>query len=267
MAWSRRLLILSLPVAATALSAQPPAPRPWQVDWGQYYCSMIRQAGENRPYTTAFLSTPGDPDVQIMLAPQDSAALPGGISSVVLLPGNQAFAVTVAAERRGSRDVLMMSGLTAAFRDALAAAGELQFRAGDDVVSRVPLDNPQQAVTAHRRCMAELAREWGVDEAALASLRQYPVTTNAFGLTTDDYPSAALRTETQGRVIVRLDVGTNGRVSGCAPVATSGNAELDATTCRLVRQRARFRPAIDAGGRRVAARIVATVVWRIPGRA
>ena len=228
---------------------------------------MIRPAGENRPYTTTILSIPGDEAVQIMLVPQGAGSLPQGISSIMLLPGNQALDVTVARERRGSQDVLMLSGLTYAFRDALAVASELQFRAGDEVLSRVPLDNPQQAVTAHRRCTSELAREWGVDEAALAALRQYPATINAFGLTTDDYPREALRTATQGRVLVRLDIGTNGRVSACSPVATSGSAVIDATTCRLVRQRARFRPAIDAGGRRVAARIIASVTWLIPGRA
>ena len=65
----------------------------------------------------------------------------------------------------------------------------------------------------------------------------------------------------QGTVNVQVSVGQNGRVSSCAPVRGSGNPGLDALTCRLVRQRARFAPALDAQGRPVASQAYATFVW------
>jgi TonB family protein len=265
MRWSSALLaVLLLPFAGGAGLAQPPSPAPWQVDWGQYYCSMIRQPGDGRPYAAAFLTTPGEDSTQIMLVPEGSAPLPSGISSVALVPEGGAFDVSARSERRGAREVIVISGLAYDFRDALAGASELQLRAGAEVRARIPLDNPRQAIAAHRRCTAEISREWGVDEAVLAALRQRPATTNLLGLNADDYPPAALRTATQGRVIVRVDVSAEGRATGCATVATSGSPEIDATTCRVIRRRARFRPAIDAAGRRVAARTISTVVWVVP---
>ena len=262
----RSLLVLPLPLLAAAAShAQPrSAAAPWQVDWGQYYCSMIRQPGEGRPFATVFLTTPGDDSTQIMLVPEEGAALPRGVTAVALMPEGRIFEVSGRTERRGARDVLVLASLPYDLREAMAGAGEIQLKAGSDVRARIPLDNPGQAIAAHRRCTAEIAREWGVDEAALAALRQRPLTTNLLGVGPNDYPEAALRTATQGRVIVRIDVSPQGRATDCATVATSGSAEIDAVTCRVVRRRARFRPAIDAAGRRVAARIVSTVAWVIP---
>jgi len=266
MSWTRKLLAaLLISLVGSALPAQPPAGPSWQVDWGQYYCSMIRGAGEGRPYSTVFLSVPGGDSTEILLVPERSATLPRGASSVVLLPRGGIFEVKARTEQRGRRDVLAIGGLSYEFREALADATELQLRAGDEIRARIPLDNPAAAIAAHRRCTADISREWGVDEAVLAALRQRPASTNLFGLDSNDYPPAALRTATQGRVIVRIDVSAEGRAADCATVATSGNAEIDATTCRVIRRRARFRPAIDGAGRRVAARTISTVTWLVPG--
>lgn len=65
----------------------------------------------------------------------------------------------------------------------------------------------------------------------------------------------------QGTVAVQVTVKPNGRVSKCAPVRGSGNAELDAMTCRLVRKRARFTPALDANGRPVVSQTYTSFVW------
>lgn len=52
-----------------------------------------------------------------------------------------------------------------------------------------------------------------------------------------------------GRVSVRYVINIDGRVSDCEIDRSSGNAELDATTCRLITERYRFRPARDSRGR------------------
>lgn len=67
-----------------------------------------------------------------------------------------------------------------------------------------------------------------------------------------DYPRAARRARAEGSVTARFIVGTDGRVRGCAVTGSSGNAELDATTCRLIEARFRYRPARGADGQPVA---------------
>jgi len=64
----------------------------------------------------------------------------------------------------------------------------------------------------------------------------------------DDYPSRAIREEAQGTVRFMLTVGPDGRASDCSVTGSSGNSDLDATACRLLKQRARFDPKLDSEG-------------------
>ena len=67
-------------------------------------------------------------------------------------------------------------------------------------------------------------------------------------LSNDDYPVEALRNGVEGVVSFRLQVGADGRVTGCAITQSSGSDLLDSTTCRLLSARARFSPARDRRG-------------------
>ncbi len=67
-----------------------------------------------------------------------------------------------------------------------------------------------------------------------------------------DYPDAAGDVGAEGTVVIRLDVSVDGRASGCRVTSSSGNRDLDATTCRLAEQRFRYEPARNARGDAVA---------------
>ncbi|MEA3036208.1 MAG: periplasmic protein TonB [Sphingomonadales bacterium] len=67
-----------------------------------------------------------------------------------------------------------------------------------------------------------------------------------------DYPRDLGELGIGGTVVTRFVVGTDGRVSGCTVTRSSGNAELDSQTCRLIEQRYRYKPARDSSGRPVA---------------
>ena len=81
---------------------------------------------------------------------------------------------------------------------------------------------------------------------------------------TDDYPSAALNAGAEGSTVVQYTVGTNGKVSGCDVISSSGNAALDAATCRVIRSRARFTPATNESGQKVTDTGTQKVTWKIP---
>jgi len=83
-------------------------------------------------------------------------------------------------------------------------------------------------------------------------------------ISSDDYPAAALRNEEQGSVAFTLDVGPEGRVTACRIRQSSGSAALDGATCRIMRSRARYRPARNARGDAVPGSDRATVQWVLP---
>ena len=91
-----------------------------------------------------------------------------------------------------------------------------------------------------------------------------PANDPARGATPNDYPAADLRRETQGVARFALAVGADGRVQSCRIVATSGSPSLDAATCRLVSQRARFRPATEVSGAQTAGSYSSAIIWQIP---
>jgi periplasmic protein TonB len=80
----------------------------------------------------------------------------------------------------------------------------------------------------------------------------------------DDYPAAALRAEASGRTVVRLTVGTDGRVTDCSVSSSSGNSDLDNTTCRIARSRVRYTPAKDFSGNPIASTTTLPVRWQLP---
>jgi len=63
-----------------------------------------------------------------------------------------------------------------------------------------------------------------------------------------DYPREASRAHAGGEVEVRFTIEASGRVSGCRVTRSSGDASIDRTTCELIEERFRFKPATNAAG-------------------
>jgi protein TonB len=89
----------------------------------------------------------------------------------------------------------------------------------------------------------------------------------AGALANRDYPRAALRDRAEGNVAVRYTVQPDGRVEDCRVMRSSGHAELDETTCRLIEKRFRYRPALDRSGRPVSVTEYKSYDWYVPARA
>jgi len=83
-------------------------------------------------------------------------------------------------------------------------------------------------------------------------------------VTTNDYPSRALREEREGTTGFRLSVGPDGRVTNCEITSSSGSPDLDAATCDNLRRRARFTPATDGEGQPTSGSYSSRTRWVIP---
>ncbi|HYG47769.1 MAG TPA: TonB family protein [Allosphingosinicella sp.] len=80
----------------------------------------------------------------------------------------------------------------------------------------------------------------------------------------EDYPTSAVRNEEQGTTRFRLSVGPDGRVKECSVTSSSGSSALDATTCKLMRQRAKFQPATGSDGRPTSDTVTSAIRWVLP---
>jgi len=79
-----------------------------------------------------------------------------------------------------------------------------------------------------------------------------------------DYPSTAVRNEEQGTTRFRLAVGPDGRVKECTVTSSSGSSALDSTTCRLMKQRAKFTPATGTDGNPTGDTVTSAIRWVLP---
>ena len=80
-------------------------------------------------------------------------------------------------------------------------------------------------------------------------------------LTNADYRRARAPEDAAGTVLVGFRVRSDGRVDRCSVIRSSGYAEFDEATCRLIEQRFRFRPARDESGRAVDWTIRTEYTW------
>ena len=78
----------------------------------------------------------------------------------------------------------------------------------------------------------------------------------------DDYPAEALQKNEQGQVGVSIHVDAAGSVSDCIIKSSSKSTILDKRTCDVIRERAKFKPALDRRGRPVATQYHRTISWR-----
>ena len=140
------------------MTPAPAAAPLWQIDWGPYFCSMIRLPGEGRPFAAAFLTVPGGSSTQLLLIPQGRAHLPASVTALVLQPSGRRFPVSSRIQPRGDAEVLSLGSLPYEFRGMLEGSTELQVIAGVALRLRIPVDRARAAIAEHRRCTADIAR-------------------------------------------------------------------------------------------------------------
>jgi len=83
-------------------------------------------------------------------------------------------------------------------------------------------------------------------------------------VTTDDYPSAAIRSGAEGTTAILVTIGVDGRVTDCRVTASSGDTLLDQIACKVYSRRARFTPALDDAGHPMAFERADRVRWQLP---
>lgn len=122
----------------------------------------------------------------------------------------------------------------------------------------VPLAALRKA--AAKRLKAQEAKELALQRTSLRLAR--PINPSTWA-TDADYPSSALKEHVEGTVRFRVAIAPTGVVTECSVTSSSGSMALDAITCGLVSERARFEPA-TMDGIAAAGSWSGAVRWKIP---
>lgn len=122
-------------------------------------------------------------------------------------------------------------------------------------------------IKALRGCVDTMVRRWGFDPSLAAQPHGEPEPVRPPGewATDNDYPLDALAKGIESDVHVRMAVDNAGKVTACIIQDRFPPGGFGELTCKLLRARARFRPALDGTGKPVASYHISSVRWRIPG--
>lgn len=131
---------------------------------------------------------------------------------------------------------------------------------------RLDLGSMAAPMRLMRDCTDALVKHWGFDPAQVRAWRSGPTpeVSPARWLDTNDYPPGALAAGVMGNVRFRLDVDETGRVTACHIQEETEPARFGEQTCRLLSQRAHFRPALAADGKPTKSFYLNAMHWTLP---
>jgi hypothetical protein len=139
----------------------------------------------------------------------------------------------------------------------------VHFGAGPDM--SLALQSIPDLLAGLEKCTLDLQQFWNMTPG------QHPVTVAAPVIgdvrelfTSNDYPFEALTRDQQGGVEFFLFIDEKGGVADCDVIQPSGIPALDGMGCQVMRERAKFKPALGPNGSPVRSVFVTPrVVWRI----
>lgn len=114
-------------------------------------------------------------------------------------------------------------------------------------------------------CAEDLRQVWKVWEydKGPAGLKEGPSGDLTGIFSGDDYPGIAVFKDQMGSVAFVLLIDEQGKVADCTVTETSGFASLDAQSCALVKERAKFKPAIGLDGKPSKSAYFQRINWRL----
>ena len=251
----------SLSAPAASVAAQPTGR--WVVEFAEQYCrathrfsngaEMFTLGLEPRPTTEFYLLWLG--------VPKRTPRLNSAQVAVGGLPIEMKGMSPQRVDQTGR--IAYSVQLTRAELLRLLASGEVRVTAGK-WSSLFPLASLAKVQRTLDSCVADLLAGWGLSPQAQAELASFPKPEqeSVSYATNNDYPQGALDRMASGTVQVRITVGADGKGKACHVMVSSGDHDLDATTCAIYVKRPRYQPARTRQGVAIEGPYVVRVTWR-----
>jgi hypothetical protein len=265
-------LVRSLAFAA-ALASVPAAAAPlrqpikgWVLDYGDTACTALRTYGsEAAPLTLAFRPSPNGTVVRLVVARLGRAPAPYHFPVTTNIPSGR---VRTTALRFGGKDKKTQTiwiNFERSALEGLSRAGEIAIRGGGAIDERFALPGIAAVLKGLDECNADLRKYWNVGGAGVPiAAHAQPLKPLAAYFSDRDYPAQAIDEHASGRTGLMMMVDEAGVMRDCLVEQTSGIATLDAMACLALRQRAKFKPALDPAGKPVRSVLTGAIVWRMP---
>lgn len=265
--------MLATLLTGQAIGAEAPPLTPagaWNIDYADSMCVAAHDYGEAAaPITIGFKPTPFGAMLTVAVVGTRRQLGQQGVVDVKLAAPGRDFTEMAKATRvhlpTGDRAILTFY-VTREKLESLVGATTFTIAATGGPPITVALSMGKPVLVAMRVCEVDLLKHSGYDPARIAAIAK-PAEGAAKGewINNADYPVSALRVKRQGITLIGWTISTEGRITDCRILKSSGTPELDQAACEGILKRGRYRPALDAAGKPVESYSTRNVRWRLPG--
>lgn len=254
--------------AGTAAGAPRAPTGKWVVDFDDAQCVASRPYGtKDKPLLLALKQPPIGEVMQIAVIRKGGGGRFGEqVDASLRIDGGRPIPVTMvsfAVKERNER--VMLLNLPLDQFQAVRKGTTLTIDAGRELNETLQLAEVEPLMRVMDTCIADLRKVWNVrTDPDHPPLLKQSAAGDIVGLFRgDDYPGVSVSQAKSGSVSVAILIDEAGRVADCTIVNTSGVAALDAQSCAVIKQRAKFTPAIGLDGKPAKDAYVQRITWRI----
>ena len=256
------LSLAALCVCAGPIQAEPLQPAgKWVVDYAITQCSASREFREgDSPVIFGIIPMPNEQGYELIISaggfgPQPPVEMEGlygygGFTD----PPSKTWVINF---RMGSKQSGYRFHLTAKEMEKARSASSIWLRVDKSkFVMTIPLSSVGGILQALHACVADLQRYWNTDGEKDGRIAVSSKGDLRSLFSWRDYPEEALTRHQEGSAQYLLLVDETGKVAGCQLLEASGVPAIDMMGCQVIRERAKFKPALDAHGTPVRSTVV-----------
>lgn len=256
-----------LPAASLLCAAASPLPlrQPtgkWALDYGPSACAAVRTyAGAKGPMSLGFRPSPTGNVVRLVVGREGRAPATRQFPVATNIVPPAAKTTGLHFTPKGTKHEVFWINVPRSALETLRKTGILSL-SGGPLKERFALPIFGQVLDGLDACNADLRLYWNMHEGKLSRFAE-PLKPLASYFSDRDYPAQSVQEHSGGRSQIMMMIDEKGVLKDCMVEETSGIAALDAQTCLILQQRAKFRPALDAAGKPVRSVLTQSVVWRM----
>jgi TonB family protein len=260
------VLLIASSLGEVALAGRAPT-RGWVVNFDDAQCVAFREYGSaQNPIQLNLKVQAIGGVVQVAISRKGTSILANQVKGTLTIDGRPPVRISMLAYSPAGSGLRVHSmNLPAAEFDFVRQAKQISVTA-DGLDDSFALSGMAPMLKAIDDCVLDLRRVFNITDAQAGETSSLKRRTRAnIGrlITSKDYPRDALDRSQDGRVKFVLLVNEKGRVADCTVIETSGVAVLDAQSCILLKERARFQPALGADGKPAKDAVTAAIVWSV----
>ena len=259
--------IVSMLIAATAMSAPRQPTANWVVNFDDAQCLASRSYGSTEEPLHLVLKAPPVGGVMHIAVVRNAGNVPPSqVDATIAIDGQPPIKTNMLMfSPKNSKQRVYTSNMPSGEFARVRGAKSLSIRSSG-LNETFSITDIEALLKVMDECVADLRQAWNVSSEDGETSKLVKRAQSQLGkyVNDEDYPAHAIMEEATGSVRFTLLIDEAGRVADCTVIETSGVAVLDAQTCAIIKRRAKFEPAVGPDEKPAKDAVMSRITWAMP---